>query len=251
MCRCIGAQLPGSKEGRSSSTWLPAVSSSAATSHIALGKLSPDHGTLSSSGLCRLLGRWGHAPAHSTPSNGGGSNGSGLRLLLGSKTAAMAPMVGPPPPCVPPNNGPLPLWQVQTASQSPSAVAHYTLAPVGCLHAVSPSTVLRSELQSLNHSTQPWPMPTDKQTSVSAWIVLVDNNPLCRSFWSLPLTHLLCSPLRVWSLPSVSTSKRTSQYVETVLLQSSLPEAQVPSQFLSFFFCPTQLCGKFLVLLDV
>lgn len=137
-----------------SSSWLPAVTSSATTSHIALGKLSPDHGTLSSGGLCRLLQSWGPEPAHRIPSNSGGSNSSGLYLLLGSKMAAMAPLAGPPLLCAP-NNGPLPLWQVQAASQSSSPVAHYTLASIGCLHEVSPSIVLGSELQSLNHSTQP------------------------------------------------------------------------------------------------
>ena len=125
-----------------SSSWLPAVSSSATTSHIALGELCPDHGSLSSGGLCRLLQSWGPAPAHRIPGNGGGGNGSGLYLLLG-------------PRCRSANNGPLPLWQVQAASQTSSAVAHYTLASVGCLHTVSPSTVPGSELQSLNHSTQP------------------------------------------------------------------------------------------------
>lgn len=90
--RCTAPRLPGG-----SSSWLPAVSSSATTSHIALGKLSPDHGSLSSGGLCRLLQSWGPVPAHRIPSNGGGSNGSGLYLLLGSRMAAMAPMAGPLP----------------------------------------------------------------------------------------------------------------------------------------------------------
>ena len=164
------------------------------------------------------------------------------------------PMAGPPLSSCTPQQ-----WSLASLAGPgffPDSLSCGILTPSGCLHAV-------------NHNPLPgvWPLkpkPQDpaptcpgKQKSVSGWGVLVGTNPLCRILSALPSARLLLhSPLRLQNSPLSPPVRGLPSVWKLFFLHSSLPEIQVPSQFLClfffpFFFCPTQLCGDFLAFLEV
>lgn len=115
-----------------------------------------------------------------------------------------------------------------------------------------------SDLRSPSFSTEPEPAPVDECPwlgSTGQWsqlsVQVIPSFAFCKDYRAFflgseaLLTSRLIPPVR--GLPKVQ---------ENFLLHSSLSGAQAPSQFLSlslfsFSFCPTQLGGSFLAILEV
>ena len=77
-------------------------------------------------------------------------------------TEKEAPMVGQPPPHVPPNSsGALPLWWAQASSWTSSVVVHYTVAPSGLSSLSQPQSSPQS-LTSEARASVPSPHPSQQ-----------------------------------------------------------------------------------------
>ena len=99
----------------------------------------------------------------------------------------------------------------------------------------------------------PWWVSRQASQPSECWSALI----LCVGVSTLPSTPLLLHyPLRLRSSPSSPTVRGLASVWKLFLLHSSLPEVQIPSQFLcllffSFFFCPTLVSGAFLAFMEV
>ena len=130
------------------------------------------------------------------------------------------------------NSGALRLYQSQASSHTRSVVVHHTLPTSGCLYTANPGPRLGSNLQS--PSLTP-PAPADECLRLGS--AARRGAPGGGHQPSVQQASLHLSP---------------ADWLKLFLFHSSLPRVQVPSySFLSFFFCPTQLHGDFLALVEV
>ena len=137
-------------------------------------------------------------------------------------------------------------------------VVCYTLAPSGCLHTANPRLLPmvwppKTKLQ--------YPTPTcpsgwaDKHFRLASAVQLWPSVQVSLHF---ALHTCCCTLLWGYKVPPLSLPVKGLPSVwKPFLCHSSHPVAQIPSRFFSFllffsfFFCPTQLCGNFLALLEV
>ena len=100
-----------------------------------------------------------------------------------------------------PNSGTLLLWQAQTSSHPPLAVAHSSLFPSGCFHTAYPSPFPRTDL--CVQASVPSPCPGVSgwwyQSSVRFALCFASSDQLLHfslRLWASPLSCLISSPVR-------------------------------------------------------
>ena len=156
---------------------------------------------------------------------------------------------GPAPPFLTlPSNGALLLWWSQASSHSASVMGHHSLGAPPCyFHTANPSSFPGTDFQSLNLS------PTWVSQAVVCWAVaLIICAALCFSFLR-PVAVLFSEALRRLLHPSwFPCQSGASQGADSFPLMQILLRSvgRVLNSFfptsLSFPFCSTQSCGRFL-----
>ena len=125
----------------------------------------------------------------------------------------------------------------------------------------TPVLSLGSDLRIPSLSSQPLRAPASEQTILLGWWVLVGTDPLCGNLSLCPL-HPCCCALFHDSKASAPTAHPRLSHWRGFLVCGNFSSFTAPSlrcrsrpysfvSVFSFFFCPTQVCGKFLAFWEV